>query len=57
VTTWVRTRYAVWLERRKLRAFEVYVYNYGPYGKWQKVRDENTRDGVWRPWWRSSPDR
>jgi len=53
----MRGAWARWRERRERRNFEVYLFNYGPYGKWQKVRDENTRDGVWRPWWRSSPDR
>lgn len=39
-----------WMWKRRQRDFEVYLFNHGPIGKWQSVRDENTRMNVWKGW-------
>jgi hypothetical protein len=36
-----------WKWARDMRNFEVYVFNFGPIGKWQRVRDLNTLAKVW----------
>lgn len=39
-----------WRWRREQRAWEVYLFNYGPLDKWAAVRDANSAAGVWKRW-------
>jgi hypothetical protein len=37
-----------WRFKRQRRRLEVDLFNTGSYRAWQRVRDENSRLGVWR---------
>lgn len=46
----IRSWSRAWRTKRERRSLEVYLYNHGPRPKWEAVRDENTRRGVWKGW-------
>lgn len=39
-----------WRWRQDRRAWEVFLLQHGPAGKWAEVRDANTAAGVWKRW-------
>jgi hypothetical protein len=46
----MRTVWRRWRYRHAQRNWEVFLFNYGPVGKWRATRDLNSLTGVWRRW-------
>lgn len=46
----MRAAWKRWRYRRAQRSWEVFLFNYGPVGKWIATRDLNSATGVWKRW-------